>query len=107
MKPINEELAYDLGDFFKIFGDPTRIKILYSLLQRDMCVSELVDAVGINQSAISHQLRLLRQNDIVKFRRDGKAVIYSLDDEHVGILLRNGIEHISHKNGYDEDEVTI
>ena len=72
-----------------------------------MCVSELVEAVGINQSALSHQLRILRQNDIVKFRRDGKTVTYSLDDEHVGILLRNGIEHIAHKNGYDEGEVMI
>ena len=60
--------------------------------------------LNINQSALSHQLRILRQNDIVKFRRDGKSVIYSLDDEHVGILLRNGIEHISHKNAYDSEE---
>ena len=104
MRPINEELAYDLGDFFKIFGDPTRIKILYTLLQKDMCVSELVETLAINQSALSHQLRILRQNDIVKFRRDGKNVTYSLDDEHVGILLKNGIEHISHKNGYSYEE---
>ena len=104
MRPINEELAYDLGDFFKIFGDPSRIKILYALLQKDMCVSELVETLAINQSALSHQLRILRQNDIVKFRRDGKNVTYSLDDEHVGILLKNGIEHISHKNGYSYEE---
>lgn len=102
MNPINEELSYDLGDFFKIFGDPTRIKILYALLQEDMCVSDLVNALGINQSAVSHQLRILRQNDIVKFKREGKSVIYSLDDEHVGILLKNGIEHLSHKNAYEE-----
>lgn len=102
MNPINEELSYDLGDFFKIFGDPTRIKILYALLQEDMCVSDLVNTLGINQSAVSHQLRILRQNDIVKFKREGKSVIYSLDDEHVGILLKNGIEHLSHKNAYEE-----
>ena len=106
MKPLNEDLAYDLGDFFKIFGDPSRIKILYALLQKDMCVSELVNELGLNQSALSHQLRLLRQNDIVKFRRDGKMVIYSLDDEHVGILLRNGIEHLSHKNAYEDEGVS-
>ena len=106
MKPLNDDLAYDLGDFFKIFGDPSRIKILYALLQKDMCVSELVGELGLNQSALSHQLRLLRQNDIVKFRRDGKMVIYSLDDEHVGILLRNGIEHLSHKNAYEGEEVS-
>ena len=102
MQPINSDLAYDLGDFFKIFGDPTRIKILYALFQEDMCVSDLVNSLGINQSALSHQLRILRQNDIVKFRREGKTVIYSLDDEHVGILLKNGIEHLSHKNAYEE-----
>ena len=107
MKPINDDIAYDLGDFFKIFGDPSRIKILYALLQQDMCVSELAETLGLNQSALSHQLRLLRQNDIVKFRRDGKTVTYSLDDEHVGILLRNGIEHIAHKNGYEESEVQL
>ena len=107
MKPIHDDIAYDLGDFFKIFGDPSRIKILYALLQQDMCVSELAETLGLNQSALSHQLRLLRQNDIVKFRRDGKTVTYSLDDEHVGILLRNGIEHIAHKNGYEESEVQL
>ena len=103
MKPLNEDLAVDLSEFFKIFGDCTRIKILYLLLQSEMCVSDLVASLGINQSTVSHQLRILRQNDIVKFRRDGKAVFYSLDDEHMGILLKNGIEHLSHKNAYEEE----
>jgi ArsR family transcriptional regulator len=100
---LTDELCYDLADFFKIFGDSTRIKILYCLyLRGEMNVSELVEAVGMNQSAISHQLRLLRQNDIVKFKKNGKSVIYSLDDDHVNIVLEKGIEHIRHKNGYEE-----
>lgn len=97
-------MSYDLADFFKIFGDSTRIKILFSLFQKEMCVSEMVNELGMTQSAISHQLRLLRQNDIVKFRKEGQSAIYSLDDEHVSVLLEKGIEHIKHKNGYEGDE---
>lgn len=100
---IMEEMIYDLADFFKIFGDSTRIKILYALYKGEMCVGDLVEALDMNQSAISHQLRILRQNDIVKFRKEGKGVIYSLDDDHVAILLGKGMEHIMHKNGYEED----
>lgn len=101
-KMVLDEMAYDLADFFKIFGDATRIKILSALYQAEMCVGDLVEVLDMNQSAVSHQLRLLRQNDIVKFRKDGKTVYYSLDDEHVAILLGKGIEHIKHKNGYEE-----
>jgi ArsR family transcriptional regulator len=101
---LTDEMSYDLADFFKLFGDSTRIKILYALYQHEMNVSDMVDVVDMTQSAISHQLRLLRQNDIVKFRKEGKAVIYSLDDEHVAALLKMGIEHIRHKNGYEEEE---
>lgn len=100
---MNDSLYYDLGDFFKIFGDSSRLKILYALYQGEKGVSEIVESVGMSQSAISHQLRILRQNDVVKFRKEGKSVIYSLDDEHVSILLEKGIEHICHKNGYEED----
>ncbi len=96
---LSEELIYDIADFFKIFGDSTRIKILYALLNREMCVGDLVEALDMNQSAISHQLRVLRQNDLVKFRKEGKAVIYSLDDEHVTLLLQQGMCHIIHKKG--------
>ncbi len=103
---LTDEMSYDLADFFKLFGDSTRIKILYALYyQKEMNVSDMVEVVDMTQSAISHQLRLLRQNDIVKFKKDGKAAIYSLDDEHVSALLEKGIEHIMHKNGYGEDEV--
>lgn len=101
-KKINDEVCYDLADFFKIFGDATRIRILYSLYQGEMCVSQLVEHLGLTQSAISHQLRVLRQNDVVKFRKEGQIVYYSLDDEHVSILLEKGMEHIVHKNGYEE-----
>lgn len=104
IKKLTEEMSYDLADFFKIFGDSTRIKILFSLFQKEMCVSEMVNELGMTQSAISHQLRLLRQNDIVKFRKEGQSAIYSLDDEHVSVLLEKGIEHIKHKNGYEGDE---
>lgn len=102
-KNLSDSLYYDLGDFFKIFGDSSRLKILYSLYQGEKGVSEIIEEVGMSQSAISHQLRILRQNDVVKFRKEGKSVIYSLDDDHVSILLEKGIEHILHKNGYEED----
>lgn len=97
-----EEIFYDLADFFKVFGDSSRIKILYSLYGRELNVSELVEILDMNQSAVSHQLRLLRQSDLVKFRKDGKAVIYSLDDEHVFSVLEQGLRHIAHKNGLEE-----
>lgn len=100
---LNDTLYYDLGDFFKIFGDSSRLKILYSLYKGEKSVSEIISEVDMSQSAISHQLRILRQNDVVKFRKEGKSVIYSLDDDHVAILLEKGIEHILHKNGYEEE----
>lgn len=99
---LSDELIYDVADFFKIFGDSTRIKILYTLLDREMCVGDLVEALDMNQSAVSHQLRVLRQNDLVKFRKDGKTVIYSLDDEHVSGLLEQGLCHIIHKKNYEK-----
>lgn len=103
-KTLSDEMSYDLADFFKIFGDASRVKLLYCLyINKEMKVSEFVEALGMTQSAVSHQLRLLRQNDIVKFRKEGQSVIYSLDDEHVSVLLEKGIEHIVHKNGYEED----
>lgn len=97
---LSDELIYDVADFYKVFGDSTRIKILYTLLDREMCVGELVEELNINQSAISHQLRVLRQSDLVKFRKEGKTVIYSIDDEHVSVLLHQGLNHIIHKKNY-------
>ena len=90
----DEELLYDLADLFKVFGDTTRIKILYALMERDRCVAEIAELIGATQSAVSHQLRSLRQARLVKFQRDGKNVIYSLSDDHVYTMLEQGMTHI-------------
>lgn len=90
----NEELLYDLADLFKVFGDTTRIKILYALMEKELCVCDLAETVGISQSAASHQLRILKQGRLVKFRREGKSVIYSLADDHVHTMLAQGMTHI-------------
>nr|WP_250278750.1 metalloregulator ArsR/SmtB family transcription factor [[Clostridium] colinum] len=101
-KSLSDEIIYDMADFFKVFSDSTRVKILYTLLESEMCVGDLVEALGMNQSAVSHQLRILRQNNIVKFRKEGKAVIYSLDDSHVFEILSQGLSHLLHKINYKE-----
>ncbi|MEA5082545.1 MAG: metalloregulator ArsR/SmtB family transcription factor [Lachnospiraceae bacterium] len=97
---LKEEFIYDVADFFKVFGDSTRIKLLHLLLECEMCVGDIADRLDMTQSAVSHQLRVLRQNDLVKYRKEGKTVYYSLDDSHVENVLRQGIEHIKHKKGY-------
>ena len=79
----DEELLYDLADLFKVFADTTRIKILYALMGRELSVGDLAEVIGATQSAVSHQLRTLKQAHLVKFQRDGKNVIYSLSDDHV------------------------
>ena len=91
----DEEMLYDLADFFKVFADSTRIKILYVLLCSEMCVCDLAQILSMTQSAISHQLRTLKQMDLVKNRRDGKTVFYSLADEHIKSILSQGMEHIN------------
>ncbi|MGI6074879.1 MAG: ArsR/SmtB family transcription factor [Pyramidobacter sp.] len=85
-----------LADFFKIFGDATRMKILCALKSSELCVCDLTAILGISQSAVSHQLSLLRAAHAVKTRRDGKTVYYSLDDEHVSVLVFIGLDHMSH-----------
>ena len=102
---ICDEMVLDVAEFFKVFGESSRIRILYALTERDMGVGELVEAVGMSQPAVSHQLRILRQNGLVKYRKDKKAVIYSLDDMHVATLLKQGLEHVTHKNRYDEGDM--
>ncbi|MCL1948438.1 MAG: metalloregulator ArsR/SmtB family transcription factor [Turicibacter sp.] len=92
-----DEAIYDLADFFKLFGDSTRLKILFALSHGEVCVGDLAEALGLSQSSVSHQLRTLRQNNVVKFRKMGKIVYYSLDDEHVGNLLNQGLEHMNHQ----------
>ena len=90
----DEELLYDLADLFKVFGDTTRIKILYALMGQELCVADLAELIGATQSAVSHQLRTLKQARLVKFQRDGKNVIYSLSDDHVYTVLAQGMTHI-------------
>ncbi|MGN0308300.1 MAG: ArsR/SmtB family transcription factor [Lachnospiraceae bacterium] len=90
-----EEDLYDLADFFKVFADTTRIKILYVLLVQEMCVCDIADTLKMTQSAISHQLRILKQMDLVKYRREGKTVFYSLADDHIVSILSQGLDHIN------------
>jgi len=92
-----EEKLYDLAELFKVFGDTTRIKILHALFEEEMCVCDIAALLGMNQSAISHQLRVLKQAGLVKFRKEGKVVYYSLDDEHVENIFEQGFIHINHK----------
>ncbi|MFD3155437.1 ArsR/SmtB family transcription factor [Haloimpatiens sp. FM7330] len=91
----DEELLFDLADFFKIFGDSTRIKILYALSISSMCVCDISNLLGMSQSAISHQLKTLRQSKLVKYKREGKVVYYSLDDDHIKSVLSQGFEHVT------------
>lgn len=91
----NEEILYDLAELFKVFGDSTRIKILYVLFESEMCVCDIAQLLNMNQSAISHQLRVLKQSKLVKYRRDGKTVFYSLADGHVRTILGQGMEHVA------------
>lgn len=92
--PDEQELL-DLSEFYKIFGDSTRIKILYVLSQSEMCVCDIANLLQMGQSAISHQLRVLKQMRLVKSRRDGKTVFYSLADGHIQTILAQGMEHIN------------
>ena len=89
-----EEVLYDLAELFKVFGDSTRIRILYVLFETKICVYDLSKILNVTQSAISHQLRVLKQNKLVKFRREGKNIFYSLADEHVRTIINQGMEHI-------------
>ena len=89
-----DELLCDLSDLFKLFGDTTRIKILYALMNGDLYVNDIAEIVGVSQSAVSHQLRVLKQARLVKFTRDGKNVTYSLADDHVYAMLSQGLTHI-------------
>ena len=92
-----EDDLYDLAELFKVFGDSTRIKILYVLFESELCVCDIAQCLSMNQSAISHQLRVLKNADLIRFRREGKTVIYSLADDHVRMILSCGMEHILEK----------
>ena len=90
----DEELLYDLAELYKVFGDTTRIKILYVLFESEMCVGDIAELLSASPSAVSHQLRVLKANKLVKFRRDGKTVYYSLADDHVRTIIGMGMEHL-------------
>jgi len=95
MMPDDDRL-YDLADLFRVFGDSTRMRILYALFESELCVCDLADLLGMTQSAVSHQLRTLKDAKLVRFRREGKSIIYALDDDHVRQILSVGLEHLSH-----------
>ncbi|HHU33018.1 MAG: ArsR/SmtB family transcription factor [Zhaonellaceae bacterium] len=94
-KMPEEETLYDLAELFKVFGDSTRIKILWALDEAEMCVCDIAALLNMTQSAISHQLRVLKQAKLVKNRREGKVVYYSLDDDHVKQIFKQGLTHIN------------
>ena len=89
-----DEVLYDVAELFKVFGDSTRIKILYVLFESEMCVCDIAYLLNMTQSAISHQLKIFKQSHLVKNRREGKAVFYSLADSHVKTIINQGMEHI-------------
>jgi len=93
-KTLADDVVYDLAELFKTMGDPTRIKILYALKERELCVCDLSELLDMSSSAISHQLRVLRNNKLVKYRKEGRSVYYSLDDDHVMCLFGQGLEHV-------------
>ena len=91
---ITEEDLYDLADLFKAFSDTTRIKLLYALMEGELCLADLVERTGATQSAVSHQLRGLKQMDLIRCRKEGKQVIYCLADDHVHTILQMGMDHV-------------
>ena len=105
LKLVNEQLPpeddlLDLAELFKVFGDSTRIRILFVLLEAEVCVCDLAEALNMTQSAISHQLAILKRNKLVKSRREGKSVFYSLSDDHVRTIIAQGFEHLIEKHDH-------
>ena len=90
-----DEMLYDLAELFKMFADSTRIKILYALLEAELCVCDIASLLNVSQSAVSHQLRILKTGKLVKYRREGKTIFYSLADDHVRIMIEVGIDHLT------------
>lgn len=90
----DKDTMEQIAELFKAFGDPTRVHILSLLEQQELCVNDIAEAVELSQSAISHQLRILKQMHLIKFRRDGKNILYSLADDHVRTILETGLEHV-------------
>lgn len=106
----SEELICDLSDLFKVFGDTTRMRILYSLFESELCVCAIAELLGMTQSAISHQLKVLRENKLVASRREGKTIYYFLADDHVRTIIGQGFNHLTehdhsktHPHNHKED----
>lgn len=93
-KQPSEESLYDLAELFKMFGDSTRVKILFALFESELCVGDIAQILNLTQSSVSHQLRILKDSKLVKFRRDGKIIFYSLADDHVKTILSMGMDHL-------------
>lgn len=91
----DDEILIDLAELFKVFGDSTRIRILVSLFDNERCVADIADTLGMTQSAISHQLRILKTSKLIGARRDGKQIFYSLADDHVRSIIAQGLEHVN------------
>ena len=100
-KMPQEEKLYDLAELFKVFGDTTRVKIISALFEAEMCVCDIAELLHMTPSSISHQLRVLRQARLVKHRKEGKVVFYSLDDEHIKTIFNQGLEHILEPRGFE------
>ena len=92
-----EDLLYELAEFFRVFGDSSRIRILYELLKGEKCVQDISQNLNLSQSAVSHQLQTLRVNRLVKYRKEGRTVFYSLDDDHIFSIINQGMEHIEER----------
>lgn len=97
-KLVKEETLYDLAELFKVFGDTTRIKIISILKEEELCVGAISELINVSQSAVSHQLRVLKNAKIVKPRRKGKQIFYSLDDSHIKEIYEMGLTHIKHRS---------
>ena len=90
----DDEALYDLAELFRVFADSTRVKILYALFESELCVGDIAQLLNLSQSSVSHQLRILKSSKLVKFRREGKAIFYSMDDDHVRSIIALGMEHV-------------
>lgn len=97
MENNNQDLVYTLSEFYKIMADYTRMKIIYALIEKELCVTEIAEIVNMSQTAVSYQLRILRDARVVKHRRDGKMIFYSIDDEHVSDIINTTVTHLEHE----------
>ena len=98
-KEVSMDVLFELSEFFKFFGDTTRIRIIHLLLSGEVSVNDIAEKLNLEQSVVSHQLRILRTANLVKPRRDGRKMFYSLDDGHIGLIFNTGLTHILHKKG--------